>query len=205
MKINRGSRNLTKLGEVIEYNEKEDLAMWNDANCDEFNGASDGSVFHPFMNKKGKDTLSIISTDTCRRIELHYDSFMLEFARALNLNIEKIVRDDRKSLKIKMYLFLILDMKFLRYVADVGIDPQNDERDKCYCKSPNKCLGKGAYDLYKCTGIPLVLTNPHFYNADLNFLDRVVGLSPEKVDFFTFVILSLAVAIREIPIMYNNI
>lgn len=78
-------------------------------------------------------------------------------------------------------------MKLLRYTADLGVDGENNPHDKCYCKNtddahPGPCYKKGGFDVFKCMGAPVSVTNPHFYNADPSYLSRVEGLYPEKVN-----------------------
>ncbi|XP_014206769.1 sensory neuron membrane protein 1-like [Copidosoma floridanum] len=72
-----------------------------------------------------------------------------------------------------------------RYTGFLG-DPNTMPWQKCYCPSPDKCLGKGVMDIYKCTGVPLVLSHAHFYRGDESYLTMVDGLNPskEKHDLF---------------------
>lgn len=35
----------------------------------------------------------------------------------------------------------------------------------CYCGDTDGCLMNGAFDLFDCIGIPMILTLPHFYNG----------------------------------------
>ena len=75
----------------------------------------------------------------------------------------------------------IVGIKTLRYTTDLGTDGENNELHKCYCYPGEQCFKKGAYDLFKCIKLPLVLTNPHFYLADPYYLEQVEGLHPDKV------------------------
>ncbi|KAJ8948285.1 hypothetical protein NQ318_020772 [Aromia moschata] len=65
------------------------------------------------------------------------------------------------------------------YSADLG-DMSKNADEKCYCPTPETCLKKGVMDLYKCTGIPIYASLPHFYNSDKSYLRGVKGLTPEK-------------------------
>ena len=76
-------------------------------------------------------------------------------------------------------------MKTLRYIGDMGTDPDNNPDDVCFCPSPNDCLKKGVYDLFKCAHAPLIISNPHFYNADPFYLRAVEGVIPNKVRLFS--------------------
>lgn len=73
IRVYRGYKNIMDVGRVIEYNKKPNISTWNDEYCDKFNG-TDGTVFHPFFNKKGKDDLVIFSPYFCRNIVSRYES-----------------------------------------------------------------------------------------------------------------------------------
>ncbi|XP_014251146.1 sensory neuron membrane protein 1-like [Cimex lectularius] len=64
------------------------------------------------------------------------------------------------------------------YTATLG-DMSANEDEKCFCPSPTTCLKKGAFDIYKCAGAPIILTLPHFYEADPSYLDEIDGLHPQ--------------------------
>nr|AIX97076.1 sensory neuron membrane protein 1 [Monochamus alternatus] len=66
-----------------------------------------------------------------------------------------------------------------KYSATLG-DMSTNENEKCYCPTPETCLKKGIMDLYKCIGVPIYATLPHFYEADEGYLKGVKGLKPEK-------------------------
>ncbi|XP_011499318.1 PREDICTED: sensory neuron membrane protein 1 [Ceratosolen solmsi marchali] len=72
-----------------------------------------------------------------------------------------------------------------RYTAFLG-DPNTIPSQRCYCQAPDKCLKKGVMDLYKCAGIPLVASHPHFYLGDKDYLDMVDGLNPSKEEHGIF-------------------
>ena len=72
-RVYRGLKSLMDVGKVVEYNNKPNMSVWNDEYCDKFRG-TDGTIFHPFFNKKGKDELITVYTPLCRNIVCHYDS-----------------------------------------------------------------------------------------------------------------------------------
>ncbi|XP_031776848.1 uncharacterized protein LOC100123085 [Nasonia vitripennis] len=149
MRVQRGIKNFMNVGTVVEYDNKPNISVWGDEYCDTFNG-TDGTIFHPFFNKKGKDDLVAYNELLCRGISCHFVS------------------------KSKWKGF-----DTLRYTTDLGIDPENNPRHKCYCPSVDSCYRKGPYDLYKCLRAPILITNPHFYLADPYYLTLVDGLSPD--------------------------
>ncbi|XP_022906339.2 sensory neuron membrane protein 1-like isoform X1 [Onthophagus taurus] len=65
-----------------------------------------------------------------------------------------------------------------KYVADFG-DQSSNPDDKCYCPSQDECMKKGALDLRKCAG-PIVVTLPHFLDADPEYQNGVTGMNPDK-------------------------
>lgn len=65
------------------------------------------------------------------------------------------------------------------YTATLG-DMTNNEHEKCYCYTPETCLKRGMMDLYKCTGVPIYASLPHFYDCDKSYLKLVDGLIPNK-------------------------
>lgn len=52
--------------------------------------------------------------------------------------------------------------------------------EKCYCYTEDTCMKKGVIDLYKCNGIPIYASLPHFYESDKSYLKLVDGLKPNK-------------------------
>ncbi|XP_057661882.1 sensory neuron membrane protein 1-like [Diorhabda carinulata] len=65
------------------------------------------------------------------------------------------------------------------YTASLG-DMSKNENEKCYCFTQDSCLKKGLMDLYKCVGVPIYVSLPHFYDSDKSYLNGVKGLKPNK-------------------------
>lgn len=65
------------------------------------------------------------------------------------------------------------------YTANLG-DASKNEDEKCYCYTTETCLKRGMMDLYKCTGVPLYASLPHFYDCHESYLKGVKGLKPNK-------------------------
>lgn len=52
---------------------------------------------------------------------------------------------------------------------------------KCFCRSEDECPPKGTIDLYKCSGMPMIASLPHFLLADKSLLEGIAsGLNPDK-------------------------
>ncbi|KAL3265255.1 hypothetical protein HHI36_009469 [Cryptolaemus montrouzieri] len=52
--------------------------------------------------------------------------------------------------------------------------------EKCFCPTNDTCLKKGLMDLFKCIGVPIYVSLPHFYDSDESYLRTVKGLNPNK-------------------------
>lgn len=53
---------------------------------------------------------------------------------------------------------------------------------KCYCRSEKSCPPKGTFDLYRCTGVPMYGSLPHFYKAEHLLQGIESGLNPNHKD-----------------------
>lgn len=80
-------------------------------------------------------------------------------------------------------------IKTSRYIFNFG-DSSKDENLYCYCNNPpDDCPPKGTYSLWKCLSAPLLVSLPHFLNADPNMLTKIDGMHPDqekhsiKIDF----------------------
>lgn len=79
-----------------------------------------------------------------------------------------------------LILLTYLGIKTNRYTATLG-DMSTDPALKCFCPTPDTCLGKGLYDIFPCVKAPLVGSLPHFYDTDPQYLTQVDGLHPNEV------------------------
>lgn len=57
----------------------------------------------------------------------------------------------------------------------------SDPNLQCFCPTPETCLDKGLYDLYKCVKSPVVASLPHFLQCDEKYVQAVEGLHPDEV------------------------
>lgn len=65
------------------------------------------------------------------------------------------------------------------YSASLG-DMSKNADEKCFCPTNETCLKKGMMDLFKCIGVPIYVSLPHFYDSDESYLRAVEGLHPSK-------------------------
>lgn len=64
-------------------------------------------------------------------------------------------------------------------------DFQEDANVKqCFCRDiddADSCPPHGTIDLFRCSGVPMISSLPHFYKADPKLLDAIEsGLNPSK-------------------------
>lgn len=66
----------------------------------------------------------------------------------------------------------------LIYEMDMGEDINIK---KCFCREEDQCPPKGTIDLFKCGGVPMFASLPHFYKADPKLLEGFEsGLHPNE-------------------------
>nr|CAD7587218.1 unnamed protein product [Timema genevievae] len=70
-------------------------------------------------------------------------------------------------------------IKGYRYTATLG-DMSSNPNEKCFCPTEDTCLKKGSFELSRCAGAPLVVTLPHMYETDEEYLRSVIGQHPEQ-------------------------
>lgn len=124
---------------------------------------SDGAVFLPWLTRNM--TLTIFSPDMCRSMYLTY-------------------LEDVRVTGIRGYKFVIP-----REV--LGSREENPENE-CYCKAGEfgPCTKTGVMRLAPCrNGAPVVISWPHFYNGDWEYVNQSVGLKPNATLHETFIIL----------------
>lgn len=70
-------------------------------------------------------------------------------------------------------------IKTSRFHLNFG-DYDKDETIRCYCNDEDGCPPQGTLNIRPCNNIPLIVSLPHFYNADPLLTTIVDGLTPEK-------------------------
>lgn len=65
------------------------------------------------------------------------------------------------------------------YVYELDISHEINTK-QCFCRDEDTCPAQGSFDLYRCMGLPLYATLPHFFKAE-QLLDGIEsGLNPDK-------------------------
>jgi len=145
-----GVGDLNNVGQVVSFDGKTELDWWASEECNRIQG-TDGSIFHPEVQKN--ETLYIFNKDLCQSLPLEYQ----EDARHHGINTYRFVPP-----------------------ANVFGTPEENPKNRCYC--PNgSCALSGLFNLSSCQfNSPLMLSWPHFFQADPSLLAAVEGLTPRQ-------------------------
>ncbi|TRY97130.1 hypothetical protein DNTS_032786 [Danionella cerebrum] len=153
-----GKQNYQDFARIDEWSGQRSLSWWNSSQCNMING-TDGSSFHPLIEKT--ERLYIFSSDLCRSLYALYESEVT-----------------------------VQGVPALRFVppaevfANTSINPDNAG----FCVPAGHCLGSGLLNVSVCKeGAPIIMSSPHFYQADPKFAHDIYGMNPIKEEHETFV------------------
>lgn len=149
---------------IQEFNGSPGLPQWgyedtegnatseSNSRCNFIGGVYDGTIFP--QNLVPEFDFHLYRRAFCRSVPVR---FKREFVTDYGFDaMEYVVKDD--------------------FLANPSVNPEN----ACYCHN-NKCLPNGLVNIAPCYyGIPITLSQPHFYNADPALLEQVDGLHPDK-------------------------
>lgn len=146
-----GQKNYRDFARVDTWNDKRSLDWWTTDACNMINGTN-GASFHPVITKN--ETLYMFSSDLCRSLYAVYE-------------------EDVTVKSIPGYRFSPPSKVF----ANTTINPDNAG----FCIPAGNCLGSGVLNVSVCKqGAPIVMSSPHFYQADTKFVQDVFGMKPNK-------------------------
>jgi len=154
-----------RFGQLQSWNGLPYLKQWYDGNethCNKIQG-TDGTIYPYDMDINQR--AYIYQTDLCRLVYVEYEQ-------------DTIIHN-------------LAGRKFV-LPRDVLASPTENEENSCFCSSLDDphCYGTGLIYVGACYGgLPLIGSQPHFYNADPAVQSTVSGLSPKKDDHETYVIL----------------
>lgn len=143
------------LAKVVAFNGETEFETWPDDYCNQFRG-TDGTLYPPYLKKT--DDYWVFASVLCRSLQFKYKE-----------------KSKYKGIPLSTYTF------------ELGV--QNTEKPSCYCRYnddeeenvPPVCPLNGTYDIQPCLGIPILLTNPHFYGADPQILTKFKsGIEPNE-------------------------
>ncbi|KAG7276693.1 hypothetical protein CRUP_006872 [Coryphaenoides rupestris] len=152
-----GEQNYLDYGKIDTWNGLREMTWWSSNQSNMING-TDGAVFHPLINRN--ELLYIFAADLCRSIHLGYV----------------------KDVEVK-------GIQAFRFAppADVLMSPTDNPANEGFCVPAGDCLGTGVLKVSVCReGAPIVVSFPHFYQADPMYINAVDGLSPNKEDHETY-------------------
>jgi len=145
-----GLQDVMKVGEIVSYQDKYKLEFWNTEDCNTIRG-TDGTMFHPDVERN--ETLHIFNMNLCQSLPLVY-------------------QEDVQHHGINTYRFVP--------PADVFGTPAENPKNKCFCRDGN-CAPSGLFNVSSCQfGSPIMLSWPHFFQADPALLQAVDGLNPQQ-------------------------
>ncbi|CAB1458403.1 unnamed protein product [Pleuronectes platessa] len=152
-----GEQNYMDFGKIDTWNGMRKMSWWSSDQSNMING-TDGAVFHPLINRS--ELLYIFAADLCRSIHLAYV----------------------KDVEVK-------GIQAFRFAppSDVLMSPRDNPNNEGFCVPAGDCLGTGVLKVSVCReGAPIVVSFPHFYQADPKYINAVEGLSPNKEEHETY-------------------
>uniref|UniRef100_A0A8C1D0B1 Uncharacterized protein n=1 Tax=Cyprinus carpio carpio TaxID=630221 RepID=A0A8C1D0B1_CYPCA len=153
-----GKQNYQDFARIDKWNGNSSLNWWSTEGCNRING-TDGASFHPVITKTEK--LYIFSSDLCRSIYAQYES-------------------DVSVRGVSGFRFVPPSEVF----ANLTINPDNAG----FCVPAGNCLGSGLLNVSTCKeGAPIIMSSPHFYQADDKFVQDVFGMNPNKEEHETVI------------------
>lgn len=153
-----GKQNYQDFARIDEWNGQSTLNWWSTEGCNRING-TDGASFHPVITKTEK--LYIFSSDLCRSIYAQYES-------------------DVSVRGVPGFRFVPPSEVF----ANLTINPDNAG----FCVPAGNCLGSGLLNVSVCKeGAPIIMSSPHFYQADDKYVQDVFGMNPNKEEHETVI------------------
>uniref|UniRef100_A0A1A7YQ99 Scavenger receptor class B, member 2 n=1 Tax=Iconisemion striatum TaxID=60296 RepID=A0A1A7YQ99_9TELE len=146
-----GQQDYKDFARVDTWNSQRSLDWWTTDECNMINGTN-GAFFHPIINKE--EILYMFSSDLCRSLYALYT-------------------EDVMVKGILGYRFVPPKEVF----ANLTVNPANTG----FCVPAGNCLGSGVLNVSVCKqGAPIIMSSPHFYQADDKFVQDVFGMRPNK-------------------------
>ncbi|XP_029941472.1 lysosome membrane protein 2c [Salarias fasciatus] len=146
-----GTQRYKDFARVESWNGSSSLNWWTSDECNMINGTN-GASFHPIISKD--ELLYMFSSDLCRSLYAAYE-------------------DDVTVKGIPGYRFSPPSEVF----ANLTVNPANAG----FCVPAGNCLGSGVLNISTCKeGAPIIMSSPHFYEADEKFVQDVFGMNPKK-------------------------
>ncbi|KAK5879060.1 hypothetical protein CesoFtcFv8_024405 [Champsocephalus esox] len=152
-----GVKNYMDYGHVETWKGQRQLDFWTSNQSNSING-SDGSAFHPFLDKN--ERIYIFTSDLCRSIYMEFEK-------------------DVEVKGIPAYRFTP--------PRSVLASKEENPANEGFCVTPQECLGTGLLKVSPCRkGAPVVASFPHFYLGDEKYVAAIEGMSPKREHHQTY-------------------
>ncbi|CAG7726305.1 unnamed protein product, partial [Allacma fusca] len=168
-KIKAGVKDSSTIGNIMSFNGETRLSYWNHNSlprseqeyCNRLNG-SDGTLNPPMVTRDRP--LYVFNPFLCRSVHLKYSH-------------------EVTSLGINGYRFT--------FTKDVFSSPDKNPDNECFCGKPGGSLNQecidGGYRLFSChSDAPIVITKPHFAEADPKYAKNVDGIVPDAEKYASY-------------------
>ncbi|XP_005798696.1 lysosome membrane protein 2 isoform X1 [Xiphophorus maculatus] len=152
-----GTQNYLDYARIETYKGERMLKYWSTNESNSILG-SDGSAFHPLLNKS--ERLYVFSPDLCRTIYMEFEK-------------------DVEVKGIPAYRFTP--------PRSVLASKEENPANKGFCVTPKECLGTGVLKVSPCRkGAPVVASFPHFYLGEDKYIEAIGGMAPQSHHHQTF-------------------
>ncbi|XP_077157247.1 lysosome membrane protein 2 [Paroedura picta] len=152
-----GEQNYMDFTRIIEWKGKDHLDWWTTPQSNMING-TDGSSFHPLIDPE--ETVHIFASDFCRSLSLEFEKYL-------------------KVKGVPAYRFV----PPLSFYESGAVNKDNAG----FCVPAGHCLKAGVLNISTCMqGAPIILSSPHFYMSDEEYIKSIDGMHPNKEDHETF-------------------
>ncbi|XP_034080005.1 lysosome membrane protein 2-like isoform X1 [Gymnodraco acuticeps] len=152
-----GEQNYMDYGHVETWKGQRQLDFWTSNQSNSING-SDGSAFHPFLDKN--ERIYIFTPDLCRSIYMEFEK-------------------DVEVKGIPAYRFTP--------PRSVLASKEENPANEGFCVTPQECLGTGLLKVSPCRkGAPVVASFPHFYLGEEKYVAAIEGMSPKREHHQTY-------------------
>uniref|UniRef100_H3C430 Scavenger receptor class B, member 2c n=1 Tax=Tetraodon nigroviridis TaxID=99883 RepID=H3C430_TETNG len=152
----------------------------NDGRYVFFTGEQDYRDFARVDTWNGESSLAWWSTDECNMINgttgasfhpvVTKGEKLYMFSSDLCRSLYAVYEEDVTVKGIAAYRFSPPSEVFANTTANAG-----------FCVPPGNCPGSGLLDVRVCkSGAPIVMSSPHFYQAEEKFKEAVFGMRPDK-------------------------
>ncbi|RWS06690.1 scavenger receptor class B member 1-like protein, partial [Dinothrombium tinctorium] len=167
-----GETGIEQLNLIDKFNGKSRLTYWTSPECNSLKGATKGEIRPPL--KPDEDTVYLFNPEMCRVLSLRYEK-----------NVQSHEGLAAKRFKLDPNTFKNKNdyPPNACYTSKLPNHPQPQifpipRAQQQQLKFP---FPSGVFDMSACRfGVPLLLSLPHFYNADPYYFTTLDGMSPNE-------------------------